>query len=109
MYAGASGHPGWRAGPLASFPAPSTQVGGVRVARASRQKDSGGGMLFNATRGTRAPLKRRNSPSEPLLPPGSLESGLAAREPPRRDAWTQLFCFPDSEKSGTRTHKEAQG
>ena len=50
-----------------------SRCGGVRVARASRQKDSGGGMLFNATRGTRAPPTRRNSPSEPQRPPGSLE------------------------------------
>lgn len=108
MYAGASGHPGWRAGPLASFPAPSTQLvadrdAGVRVARASRQKDSGGGMLFNATRGTRAPLTRRNSPSERQRPPGSLEWSWPQGNHPCR--FDNFFLF----KGGLFPGRDSQG
>ena len=80
-----------------------SRCGGVRVARASRQKDSGGGMLFNATRGTRAPLTRRNSPSEPQRPPGSLEWSWPQGNHPCR--FDNFFLF----KGGLFPGRDSQG
>ena len=80
-----------------------SRCGGVRVARASRQKDSGGGMLFNATRGTRAPLTRRNSPSERQRPPGSLEWSWPQGNHPCR--FDNFFLF----KGGLFPGRDSQG
>ena len=108
MYAGASGHPGWRAGPLASFPAPSTQLVADRDARACASPGPAGKKIPVAgCCSTQREGRARHSRAE--THPPSRNDRLAPSSGPGRKATTRVastifFCLKGDSFPG-ETHK----